>query len=252
MSLEENLRRTLQAETEVWSAPPELKGKILDRIEPGQGGRRMKKWLIATILAASLVIPTGAYAGYHYLADSMYGSQDNFIQNGGTLEQYKQIEAKLQQAKQSLSEEDFNTMTTLLHKIGGFNLQIADASGTLHPEKLSAEDRERYNRLGAELEPYFSKLKNTEAPQQPVEQVDPDTFWDQQLDKAQQTFSGGELEEVQRLIGELKALNAKVTDPDGSIHMDRFSKEDLSSQAQLIEELNPYLKKLGIWLKPSS
>ncbi|MNW56107.1 RNA polymerase sigma factor [compost metagenome] len=70
--------------------------------------------------------------------------------------------------------------------------------------------------------------------------------------KAQQTFSGGELDEVQRLIGELKALNAKVTDLDGSIHMDRFSKDDLSSQATLIEELNPYLKKLGILLKPSS
>lgn len=252
MSLEENLRRTLQAETEGWSAPPELKGKILDRIEPGQGGRRMKKWLIATILAASLVIPAGAYAGYHYLSDSMYGSQDNFVQNGGTLEQYEQVEAKLQQAKQSLSEEDFNTMISLLHKLGSFNLQIADASGMLHPEKLSAKDRERYNRLGAELEPYFSKLKNPEKPQQPVEQVDPDTFWDQQLAKAQKTFSGGELDEVQRLIGELKVLNAKVTDPDGSIHMDRLTQADQSSQDRLIEELNPYLKKLGVQLKPSS
>ncbi|MNN48233.1 hypothetical protein D3C81_1627030 [compost metagenome] len=186
------------------------------------------------------------------MADGMYGSQDNFVQNGGTVEQYDQLEAKLQQAKQNLSEEDFNALTSLLHEISGFILQMADTAGTLHPEKLNAEERERYNKLVSELEPYFSKLENTETPQQPVEQVDSDTFWEQILVKAQQTLSDAELGEVQQLIGELKALDAKVTDPDGSIHADRHSKEDLSSQARLIEELNPYLKKLGIWLKPSS
>ncbi|WP_379154865.1 DUF3600 domain-containing protein [Paenibacillus sp. sgz5001063] len=252
MSLEENLRRTLQAETEGWSAPPELKGKILNGISPGQGGRRMKKWLIATIIAASLIIPTGVYAGYSYLADSMYGSQDHFIQMGGTLEQYDRIEAKLQQAKQNLSEEDFRAMTSLLHEIGGLNLQIADAAGKLHPEKLSAADQDRFNKLVAELEPYYSKLENTGAPRQSVEQLDFGTFLEQQLAKAKQTFSGEELAEFQQLIAEWKALDAKVTDPDGSTHPERFTKDELSSQARLIEELNPYLKKLGIRLGQSS
>ncbi|OKP83984.1 hypothetical protein A3844_20615 [Paenibacillus helianthi] len=250
MSLEENLRRTLQAETEGWSAPPELKGKILNGISPGQGGRRMKKWLVATIIAASLIIPTGVYAGYNYLADSVYGSQDNYIQNGGTLEQYDQLEAKLQQAKQSLSKEDFQSLTRLLHEIGGFNLQITDAAGVLHPEKLSAADQERYHKLAAELEPYFSKLVNTGAPQQPLKQMDSDTFWEQQLAKAKQTFSGKELAKFQQLISEFNLLNAKATDPDGSTHPERFTKADLNNQSRLTEELNPYLKKLGIMLKP--
>ncbi|MHA6531241.1 DUF3600 domain-containing protein [Paenibacillus sp. BAC0078] len=252
MSLEENLRRALMDEAEGWSAPPELKGKILERTTPGQGGRHMKKWLIATIIAASLIIPTGVYAGYNYLADSMYGSKDNFIQNVGTLEQYEKLEAKLQQAQMSLSKEDFSALTSLLHELGGFNLKMADKAGNLHPEKLNAADRESYNKLTAELEPYFAKLIKAEAPKAPVEQLDAGAFWDEQLAKAQQTFSGKELAQVEQLIGELKNMNDKVTDPDGSIHMDRLSDADKKNQEQLIEQLNPYLNKLGISIKPSS
>ncbi|WP_019913031.1 DUF3600 domain-containing protein [Paenibacillus sp. HW567] len=252
MSLEENLRQTLLDEAEGWSAPPELKGKILERITPGQGGRHMKKWLVATIIAASLIIPTGVYAGYNYLADSMYGSKDSFIQNAGTPEQYEELEAKLQQAQMSLNEEDFSALTSLLHELGGLNLKIADKDGSLHPEKLSAADRERYNKLTAELEPYFAKLDKAGGAKAPVEQLNAGDFWDQQLAKAQQTFSGDELAEVEQLIGRLKDMNAKVTDPDGSIHMDRLSDADKKIQEQLIEQLNPYLNKLGISLQPSS
>lgn len=37
MSLEHNLRQVLQEKAEGWIAPPELKGRILNGIIPGQG-----------------------------------------------------------------------------------------------------------------------------------------------------------------------------------------------------------------------
>ncbi|WP_310831727.1 DUF3600 domain-containing protein [Paenibacillus pedocola] len=249
MSLEHDLRQALQKEAEGWNAPPELKGRILSGITPSQGGRRMKKWLVATIVAAALLIPTGAYAGYTYLADSVYGSQEHLVQMGGTREGYDHLEAKLQQAKNSLSEEDFAALTALLHQLGAYNLKIADAEGVLHPEKLSSTDQESYKELTLKLEPYFQKLEQTESS---VNTVDSSTFWDQQLLKGEQTFSGEELASFKQLISELKAFNNQITGQDGSTHPERLTEEESARLKQLYEELNPYLKQLGIMIKPGS
>ena len=59
MSFNEELRNVLQKEASNHAAPPELKEKILNQVVFTQGGRRMKKWLVASIVAAALLIPTG-------------------------------------------------------------------------------------------------------------------------------------------------------------------------------------------------
>jgi hypothetical protein len=254
MSLEHNLRQALQEEAEGWSAPPELKGRILNRITPRQGGRRMKKWLVATIVAAALLIPTGAFAGYTYLADSVYGSQDNFARSGGTRQAYEELEAKLQQAKSSLSDDDYAALTALLHEIGSYNLKIADAEGDLHPEKLSSTDQESYKKLTVELAPYFQKLEQTKSTviRDSVENKDSSTFWDEQLVRGEQTFSGEELASFKQLISELTALNSKITGPDGGTHLEQLTEEEAARLKELYEELNPYLKQLGIMIKQGS
>lgn len=252
MSLEEELRTALREETRNWIAPPELKGKILKQVLSTQGGRRMKKWLVASIVAASLLIPTGAYAGYHYLADSIYGSQDNVAQIGATQQKYDELEAKLQKAKQSYSEQEFTQLMALLKELGGYNLKIADAEGVLHPEQLSTDEQEAYKSLTAELEPYFAQLNKAGATLGAVPTLTFDTLWNEQRDRAEQILSQQELVAVEEIINELKVYDVKALDPDGSIQNDRLSEADLINQKQLIEQLSPYMKKLGIMFKPSS
>lgn len=209
----------------------------------------MKKWLVAAIIAATLIIPTGAYAGYNYLADTLYGSQDNLAKIEGAQQQYDRLEAKLQQSKSSLSEEDFKALTSLLHELAVYNLQIADEQGVLQFDKLSDADLIRYKELAAEVKPFNTKLDQAAAPLTATTMTDSDfaAFSDQLLDKAEQTFSGEELANVQLLIEEWKEYNASLTGPDGR-QLDRIPDDRIAEQTALLDKLNPYLKRWGTCL----
>ncbi|MNB77445.1 hypothetical protein D3C75_241300 [compost metagenome] len=253
MSLEHQLRQALLEEAGCWQAPPELKGKILREINSVQGGRRMKSWLIATVVAAALLIPTGAYAGYTYLADSVYGSQENFTEMGGTLEGYERLEAKLQQAQNSLSVEDFKALTALLHEIGSYNLRIADNKGNLHPEQLSTQEQDIYQEMTVKLEPYFAKIEEAAQPYTSgikMPPLDSGTFWEEQLARGEQIFSGTELNEFRQLISEMQAYNAEMTGSGGSLYREQLSGEETARLSRVYEELGPYLEQLGIMIKP--
>lgn len=248
MSLEHDLRRALQEEAGDLRVPPELKGTILSRIAPGQGGKRMKKWLVAAVVAATLIIPTGAYAGYNYLADSIFGSQDNLVKIGGTQGQYDRFEAKLQQAKSSLTKEEFAEFSALLQELTGYNLQIADEQGALDPGKLSAADQKRYRELAAEIEAYNEKLSGAEASGAAASTTDVTDISKEFLAKAEQNFSGEELATVKQLITEWAAYHTKITARDGGSPTDIETAE----LAKLTEELNPYLEQMGYRMKPSN
>ncbi|MDQ0195559.1 DUF3600 domain-containing protein [Paenibacillus wynnii] len=252
MNLDEQLRTALQDETKGWVAPPELKERVLKQVASTQGGKKMKKWLVAGIVAAALLIPTGAYAGYNYLADNIYGSHENVAQFGVDQQQYDRLEAKLQGAEQSFSEEEFAKIMSLLKELGNYNLKIADSKGALHPEQLSAVDQVAYTKLTAELEPYFAKLNEGAAPKGEVKSVAVDTFWNEQIQKAEQIFDKKEVAHFKRIINDLKTYNAKIVDPDGSIHLDRLSEADKTNLEQIDNELKPYSEKLGFFMiKPS-
>lgn len=212
----------------------------------------MKKWLVASIMAAALLIPTGAYAGYHYLADTMYESPATAATIGVTQQQYDRLEAKLQNAKQSYNEEEFTKLMSLLKELGSYNLQMTDAEGVFHLEHLSAKEQKAYKKLQAELEPYFEKMNETEIPKGKASAVDRDTFWNSLLEKAEQRLTKKEFEEIQRLIIELQSYDTKVFDSDGSVHMERLSKEEIQNQEKLMEALDPYIRKIDLMVKPSS
>ncbi|OZB96170.1 DUF3600 domain-containing protein [Paenibacillus sp. XY044] len=251
MSLDERLKTAFTEETKDWNVPADLKGKILNRVVTHQPGRRMKKWIAAGILTAALLIPTGAYAGYSYLADSIYGSQENIAKYGVGQEQYAELEAKLQSAKQNLSEEEFTKWLPLLKELGTMNMKIADANGDIHPDRLSADEQKQYNSLLSELEPIFSKLNEIQSsPKREVKMADNAAFWGGIVDQARLAFSKEEFDEFQKLIDELKAYDAKTLDPDGSVHLERISVEDESNIDRVTEQLQPYFKKLGITVKP--
>lgn len=250
MNFNEELRTVLQEEARNISAPPELKEQILNRAVAKQGGRRMKKWLVASIMAAALLIPTGAYAGYHYLADNMYGSPATAATIGVTQQQYDRLEAKLQNAKQSFNEEEFTKLMSLLKEMGSYNLQMTDAEGVFHLEQLSAKDQKAYKELQTKLEPYFEQMNEAKTSKKSVQ--DRDTFWNSLLEKAEQRLTKKEFEEIEQLITELQSYDAKVFDSDGSAHMERLSKEEIQNQEKLMEALDPYIKKIDMMIKPSS
>jgi hypothetical protein len=252
MNFNEELRTVLQEEARNISAPPELKEQILNRAVAKQGGRRMKKWFVASIMAAALLIPTGAYAGYHYLADNMYGSSATAATIGVTQQQYDRLEAKLENAKQCFDEEEFTKLMSLLEELGSYNLQMTDAEGVFHLERLGAKDQQAYKELQAKLEPYFEQINEAKTSNKSVQSVDRDAFWNGLLEKAEQRLTKKEFEEIERLIIDLQSYDAKVFDADGSVHMDRLSKEEIQNQEKLIETLDPYIKKLDMMIKPSS
>lgn len=214
----------------------------------------MKKWIAAGILAAVLLVPTGAYAGYHYLADSVYGSQERLEPFGGTQQQYDHLEAKLQAAKQSFEPQDFAKLTVLLKKLGDYNLKIADDKGALHPERLSPEEQEAYKKLNAELEPYFEKLNAEGAGNEGVkengQQADNAVFWKEALADGEHNLSSQNFAKVKKIIGEIQKLQAQAAQSDGSYRV--LTAEEAEHLKELIRQLEPYQDQLGIMLKPTS
>ncbi|QWU17297.1 protein of unknown function [Paenibacillus sophorae] len=248
MKLEQELREALREESRGWTASLELKDRILNFEIGKTEGKRMKKWIVAGILAAVLLVPTGAYAGYHYLADSIYGSQERIEQFGGTQQQYEHLEAKLQAAKQSFDPQEFAKLMGLLKELGDYNLKMADDKGVLHPERLSSGDREAYKKLLAELEPYFEKLNAGGAAKETGQQADNVKFWDDLLVQAKQKLDKVDFVKVKGIIGGIQKLEAQAIGPDGRVHA--FTKEEAEQLKELIRQLEPYQDQLGIMLKP--
>ncbi|WP_025692106.1 DUF3600 domain-containing protein [Paenibacillus zanthoxyli] len=247
MKLEQELREALREESRGWTAPAELKDRILNHKSLKPEGRRMKKWIAAGILAAVLLVPTGAYAGYHYLADSVYGSQERIEQIGGTQQQYDHLEEKLQAAKQSLEPQEFAKLMGMLKQLGDYNLKIADDTGVLHPERLSPGDQEAYKKLNAGLEPYFEKLNKEGSAKEIGQQVN--NAWKDVLVRGEQNLSSQDFAKVKGIISGIQKLQTQAARPDGT---DRaFTKEETEQLKELVRQLEPYQEKLGIMLKPA-
>ncbi|WP_458460512.1 DUF3600 domain-containing protein [Paenibacillus sp.] len=246
MKLDEQLRTAYQEETKDWSVPARIKHKIMDGIRSDSHLRRnRKKWLVTGLLAAVIIIPTGAYAGYTYLADGIYGSQENITAMGGTAEDYMRLEAKLQTAKAHFSEEEFGQYMDLLKQMGQMALKYADSQGNMHPEQWSTVEQERYSLLVVELEPFFEKLEAVSAGLQ-KEPMNEQQFWTEQLARAEEMFSKEEFVEFKSVYEQMKKYEAMVVDKDGSIHEERLSVEQKDDLRQLRERLIPYLEKLEL------
>ncbi|OMF39036.1 DUF3600 domain-containing protein [Paenibacillus sp. BGI2013] len=246
MKLDEQLRRAYQEETNDWSVPARIKHKMMDSIRNDSHIRRnRKKWLVTGLLAVVLVIPTGAYAGYTYLADGIYGSQENIKAMGGTAEDYMRLEAKLQMAKAYFSEEEFVQYMDLLKQLGQMAVKFADSRGNMHPEQWSTVEQERYNILVSELEPFFEKLEAVSVGSS-KKLMDEQQFWTEQLEQAEKTFTKEQYREFKSVYEQMKKYKVMVMDKDGSIHEKRLSAEQKDDLRYLERLLIPYLKRLEL------
>ena len=201
----------------------------------------MKKWILSSILAAALLVPTGAYAAHYYLADSIYGSQENVSHIGGTQQKYDELETKLQEAKRNLTEEEFTTFATLLKEMGQYNLKIADSEGFLHPEQLSAEEQDIYTELTTALDPLLTKLNEHKSPR-----TYPDNSIFIDIDKAKEILNAKEFIQFEDLLEEMRILSQKSVDSNGQYHKERLSDTDITMLEQLGQSLQAYLDKIDI------
>lgn len=124
--------------------------------------RFVKKRLAITIMAACLMVPTGAFAYQSLLADDLYGSFDNVKKHIAniTLKSYLLFDAKLSQAKGDLGKEQFEQFKDILHVITDAKLEFGDKNGNIDYSKVSEEKLEEIKAAIYEIQPYFDKLNN--------------------------------------------------------------------------------------------
>ncbi|WP_340399398.1 DUF3600 domain-containing protein [Paenibacillus sp. FSL H8-0079] len=243
MKLEDELRSAYREETRKWSNSPGGKENMLKAIRSrSRGNRRPRKWLVAAIIAAVLIIPTGAYAGYTYLADDIYGSEQNIRVLGGTADDYNRLEAKLQEAKAYFSDDEFTQYMSLLKQLGQMALAHADSQGDLHPEQWSTVDQEKYNQLVASLEPFFERLEDAS---EQKEMMDHEQFRTETYKAAEERLSKEEFIEFQALFENMEKYEAIVVDKDGSIHEEQLSVEQKKDLDHVREKFYSYLRQLG-------
>ncbi|MCG7385248.1 DUF3600 domain-containing protein [Paenibacillus sp. ACRRY] len=253
MKLDELLRQAYRNETEEWEIPERTKGAVLDKIRSYPYRRsKQKKWMIAALLTTVLIVPTGAYAGYTYLADDIYGSQENIAIMGGTPEEYTRLEAKLQMAKAHFNQEEFVQYMDLLKQLGHLAIEHSDEQGRMYPEQWSDSDQKQYAFLASELEPLFEKLEAISSADSPKSLLDPDQFWNEQLAQAEKTFNKEQKAEFKLLYEQMKQYEDQVTDKDGVIHEQRLSAKQKNELDRIREKLYSFLEKLGLEIRESS
>lgn len=244
MNLEEKVQAALHEHTKDWTAPQHIRPHLLQKLATEPRGYRMKKWGMIAIITALLAIPTGVYAGYSYLADYIYGSQDNMLKLGGTQQQYEALEEKLLHSKQYFSEAEFSSFMDILKELGQFYLTYADENGIVHPEQWNEQDQARYKALAAEVEPLLKRLDELEK-QASASSMDDVLFWEEALKVAEAQLSQDEFREFNELYQAMWTYKSLVTDADQSLHWDRISKEEQAEVKLKTQKLMRYLERLG-------
>ncbi|SFC91846.1 protein of unknown function [Bacillus sp. 491mf] len=160
MSLDYEVRESLQEEAKGIVPSPELKEKVMNQMKVKRGGKSMKKRLITGVLAATLLIPTSAFSYQSLLADGVYGSFDNVKKHlkNATFQGYMHVNAKLSQAKGEMGGKEYTEFTTLLKAITDAKMKYGDANGNIDYDQLSQEKQEEMMRAYMVIQPYFDKL----------------------------------------------------------------------------------------------
>lgn len=252
MKLDEQLRSAYQEETKDWIISERVKHNVMNGTQKKTTNlQRSKTWRVTILLLAALLIPTGAYAGYTYLADSIYGSRENIAPLGGTAADYERLEAKLQQAKAHFTESEFQLYLGLLKQFGQMALTHADSRGTMNPDSWSIEEREKYKQITAKLEPFFDKmnsLENKSSKSIPVSPrlMDEDGFWTEQFTKAEKLFTKDEYADFKSVYEQMKTYKTTVEVTEDSYDKNRLSKNQRADLDQLTGRMSEYLEKLGL------
>ncbi|RRN71217.1 DUF3600 domain-containing protein [Peribacillus simplex] len=157
-NLHNQLREALYEESKSLNPPPELKVKVMSTITTNRGKR--KKYLITSVLIASLLLPTSAFAYQSFLADDLYGSFEQVKKHlaNATMEGYLLFDAKLSQAKGELGKEEYADFKELLHVVTESKLDYGDANGNIDYDQLPSRKIAELKTAFMEIQPYFDKL----------------------------------------------------------------------------------------------
>ncbi|GGO02529.1 hypothetical protein [Saccharibacillus kuerlensis] len=234
MGLEQELQSALQKKTRDWKAPEEVLRKISAQIEANETTSgsayadrhrsKVRKRILVAVLSAVLILPAGAYAGYHYLADAIYGSKGNF---GGDLNAYEQLEAKLQTVKSQMSDSEYAQLTRLLREAASLINPHVGEDGQVKTSEMSVEELERLEALEQEIVKQTAGLDTSEeARAQADENFTEEDFWAEMIVKAEQKFDSTEYAEFRALIEKAKGYGREWDEPT-------------------MERLNSYLSRLG-------
>lgn len=124
--------------------------------------RFVKKRIAITVMAACLMVPTGAFAYQSLLADDLYGSFDNVKKQIAniTMKSYLLFDAKLSQAKGDLGKEQYEQFKEVLYVITNAKLEFGDKNGNIDYSQVPSENLEKIKAALYDIQPYFDKLND--------------------------------------------------------------------------------------------
>lgn len=167
MSIDKELREELRKVADSMHYPPNLHERVAESYQHYVNKRRgrspMKKRVIASIIAAVILIPSAVFAS-SYLADEIFGSVKTIEQHGGSQEGYDEIEGTLQAAKSKLTEEEFVEFMGLFKQVAEFKLKVTDEKGIKHMDRLTKEEQQQFEEVGKKMFSYIEKINETEKP----------------------------------------------------------------------------------------
>ncbi|MEI0737652.1 DUF3600 domain-containing protein [Paenibacillus sp. JTLBN-2024] len=161
------MREELRQVADSMHCPLDLYGRVQQSyqqyVNEKRGRSPMKKRLLAGIAAVAILIPSAVFAS-SYLADEIFGSVKTIEQHGGSQESYQEIEGMLQTAKSKLSEAEFKEFMELFKEMVQLKLKMTDEKGIKLEEKLTQEEKQRFEQLVSKLAPFFEKINGNAKP----------------------------------------------------------------------------------------
>lgn len=127
-------------------------------------GGRLKRFIrrnmVSAILAASLIIPSGAIAYQTNLADEIYGTFENVKTHisSATMEGYLLLDAKLNQAQGDMEKGEYQHFKELLNVITHAKVAYGDKYGNIDYTQVPSENLDDLKKTLFEIQPYFDKL----------------------------------------------------------------------------------------------
>jgi Domain of unknown function (DUF3600) len=126
----------------------------------GRVNRFIKKNMLSAILAASIILPTGAIAYQTILADEFYGSYENVKAHlsSATMEGYLLLDAKLNQAQGDMGKEEFKRFKELLNVVTIAKVEYGDKYGNIDFSKVPDKQLTELKNTLYEIQPFFDRL----------------------------------------------------------------------------------------------
>jgi hypothetical protein len=126
----------------------------------GKLKRYVRNNIAVVILAASLIVPTGAIAYQSFLVEEFYGSfEDVKIHiSSATMEGYLLLDAKLTQAQGDMEKGEYKRFKELLSVITTAKVDYGDKYGNIDYSQVPNEQLLQIENTLLEIQPFFDQL----------------------------------------------------------------------------------------------